>query len=133
MSVRVHIHNGPLGLAASQRYVGAGAVVCFEGIVRPDEDGQPIQALEYEVYHAMAERMLRELCNKTLQQFGLIAIEVEHSAGVVPVHECSFRLSIASAHRAEAIRATEWFITRMKESVPIWKRAVSAMPTGTQP
>jgi len=133
MSVRVHIQSGPLGPATTMRCDGAGAVVRFEGIVRPDENGQPIQALDYDVYHKMAERSLRELCNEALQQFGLMTIEVEHSAGVVPAHECSFRLSIASAHRAEALGAMDWFINRMKESVPIWKRAVSALPAETRP
>ena len=133
MSVRVHIQAGPLGPAPLVRCDGAGALVRFEGIVRPDEDGQRIQALDYDVYHEMAERSLRALCDESLQEFGLMAIEVEHSTGVVPIHECSFRLSIASAHRAEAIRATDWFIGRMKESVPIWKRAVSATLTGKQP
>ncbi|MEQ9617104.1 MAG: molybdenum cofactor biosynthesis protein MoaE [Phycisphaerales bacterium] len=133
MSVRVRIHQGPLAPATTMRQDGAGAVVIFEGIVRPTEEGEPIRALEYDVYHAMAERSLRELCETTLERFGLLAIEVEHSAGVVPAHECSFRLSVASAHRAEALKAMDWFIYRMKESVPIWKRAAHGTSTETPP
>ena len=33
-----------------------GAVVCFSGIVRGEEDGNPIAALDYEVFAPMARR-----------------------------------------------------------------------------
>jgi molybdopterin synthase catalytic subunit len=38
--------------------------------------------------------------------------------------QCSFRLQVASAHRAEALAAMTEFIDRLKRDVPIWKSPV---------
>jgi molybdopterin synthase catalytic subunit len=126
MSVNLDIVEGPLGEAPVWEHAGAGAVVCFEGVVRPDEQGRCIDALDYEVYEPMTSTMLRRLAEEVVERFGLVALHVEHSFGRIRVGECSFRLRIASAHRAEALEATEQFIDRMKKHVPIWKTPAPA-------
>ena len=104
----------------------AGALVVFEGIVLPREDGRPITALDYEAYQPMAATQLRRLGEEMVRRHGLLGLSVEHSRGRIRVGECSFRLRIASRHRPEALRATEQFIDRLKRDVPIWKTAVFA-------
>lgn len=122
MSIEVHIIDGPLHLDHAARGVeGAGAMLCFEGVVRPLEDGQEIAGLHYQVYEPMASRMLRQLAEDTRQRFAVLAVHVEHSRGNVPSGQCSFRLRIASTHRAEALAAMGYFIDRLKQDVPIWK------------
>jgi molybdopterin synthase catalytic subunit len=119
----VHIHDGPLPdepIALHQH--GAGAVIEFEGIVRPSEDGRDLDGLNYQTYDPMAENSLRTLSEQACERFGLIGLSVEHSRGHVPVGRRSFRLRIASAHRKEALAATDWFIDVMKRDVPIWKQ-----------
>ena len=74
----------------------------------------------------MATQQLRDLAQELAASHGLTAIIVEHSRGVVPVGQCSFRLRIAATHRKEALEAMELFIDRMKRDVPIWKRPVYA-------
>jgi molybdopterin synthase catalytic subunit len=93
----------------------------FDGIVRPAEDGRPLAALVYEAYEPMTSRELHRLAQTTLATHGLLAIVVQHSTGRVTAEEASFRLSIGAAHRAEAIRAADEFISEMKKVVPIWK------------
>lgn len=123
----VTIVAGPLPPAAAPwRIDGAGAILLFEGIVRPAEDGRAISALEYEVYRPMAENQLERLAREMIAGHGLLAIYVEHSQGIVPANDCSFRLQIASAHRREGMRAMAEFIDRMKQDVPIWKKPVYA-------
>ena len=128
MTVTIHIESGPLEAATSFPCDGAGAIVAFEGIIRPhepdeqSEQDRPIEAIEYEAYRPMAEEKLRELAERALQHYGLKRIRVTHSEGRVPVGACSFRLEIASAHRAEGLEAMGWFIDTMKRDVPIWKR-----------
>ncbi len=124
MSVGVQIHDGPLPAADAWRIDGAGAVVCFEGVVRPTEAEQPITGLRYETYDPMAEKELQRLANESLDRFDIMAVRVEHSRGFVSNHACSFRLSIASAHRKQGLAAMDWYIDRMKQVVPIWKRPV---------
>ncbi|MEM6550846.1 MAG: molybdenum cofactor biosynthesis protein MoaE [Planctomycetota bacterium] len=105
---------------------GAGAVVWFEGVVRPGEDGMALEALRYEVYPPMTERVMRELAGEVAAAFGLTGLVVEHSVGRVAVGETSFRLGVAAEHRREALDAMDRFIARMKAEVPIWKVPVFA-------
>jgi molybdopterin synthase catalytic subunit len=124
-NVRATIQAGALkGPLPSFPADGAGAVVCFEGIVRPLEDGRPIRGLCYEAYEPMARDMLVAIGEETVCRHGLVGLCVEHSKGVVLVGECSFRLQIAGRHRQEALAAMGQFIDRLKKDVPIWKTAV---------
>ena len=127
MSIEVSITDGPLDdVPQLWRPNGAGAIVSFEGVVRGTEEDRPIDALDYDVYEPMATRQLTQLAESLIQQHGLMAMRVEHSRGRVPVGRCSFRLQIASKHRKEAIQAMDVFIDRLKQDVPIWKKAVLA-------
>lgn len=117
----VALFTGALDRAIAWRPQGAGAVVLFEGVVRPTEGGQLLAALGYESYEPMTTRGLSELGAAMIREHGLTALRVEHSVGRVPIHAVSFRLYIASAHRKEALRAMDTFIDRMKREVPLWK------------
>jgi len=133
MKANVQIHDGPLPDAAPWRLDGAGAVIGFEGVVRPTEAEQPIAGLRYETYDPMAENELHRLADEALHRFGILAVRVEHSRGVVANHACSFRLRIASAHRKEGLAAMDWYIDQMKRVVPIWKHTVPAAQTQKAP
>jgi molybdopterin synthase catalytic subunit len=127
MSVQVHLIDGPLGEPAVWRHEsGAGAIVAFEGVVRPLEEARALAALEYEAYEPMASRMIERISADLIAKHGLLAICVEHSTGRVGVGECSFRLRIASRHRKEALGAADEFIDRLKQDVPLWKSPVWA-------
>ena len=129
MSVRIQaeIHDGPLPpQVPGEDWPDAGAVITFLGIVRPTENGRLLIALDYETYDPMAANMLRERAEKVATQYNLLGVYVEHSRGRVPVGQCSFRLTIASAHRQEGLQAMAGFIDQMKQDVPIWKTAVWA-------
>ena len=124
MSIEVHLREGPLATASPWRPHGAGAILCFEGVVRPTEADREIDALTYQVYEPMASRMLREIGDEIVARHGLLGLCVEHSSGRVGVGECSFRLRIAARHREEGLAAMAAFIDRLKKDVPIWKAPI---------
>lgn len=125
MTIQVSIHEGPLAPTEfPQTLTEEGAVLVFQGVVRPLEQGQPIAGLHYEVYSPMAENLLYKLAQKAIDLFRVTRVWVEHSRGFVPAGECSFRLGITGLHRQEVFEAAQWFIDRLKEDVPIWKRPV---------
>ena len=124
MNIDVSICDGPLPPAGPHYIQGAGAILTFEGLVRSEESGRAIAALDYEVYDLMARKMLTELALQMRSQFDLLAVFVEHSRGRVPAEACSFRLCMISRHRAEGLQAMALFIDQMKRDVPIWKRPV---------
>ena len=126
MSVSVTIVEGPLGphsVGVGGAYEGAvGAEVVFDGIVRRREGEADIEALGYEAYRPMAENELARLAQLMIDTHGLIAVDVWHSVGRVPVDAVSFRLVIRSAHRNEALVAMGEFIDALKVDVPLWKK-----------
>jgi len=122
-TVSVTLIEGPLGDSSHRPTADAGAWVVFEGVVRPTEDGRTLVALNYEHYPPMTERELMRLAKRIAEDGRLLAVHVEHSVGPVAVGETSFRLSVAAAHRAEALAATDSFIAEMKRTVPLWKNA----------
>ncbi len=121
MSISIVIVDGPLPPAAQLEFAEAGARVCFEGVVRPTENGAPIHGLSYEAYEPMASKQMERICANLIATHKVLAISVEHSVGWVPAGECSFRLRVASRHRKEAFDAMQAFIDLLKQDVPIWK------------
>jgi molybdopterin synthase catalytic subunit len=104
---------------------GIGAVVEFAGVVRGEEDGAAIAALDYEAYEKMARSEMEKIARDLAGQFPCDSIEVIHRIGRVPVGEVSIVVRIEAKHRAEAFGMLGEFMDRMKRDVPIWKRVSS--------
>ena len=98
-----------------------GAVVEFCGIVRNEENGIAISALEYQAYQPMAEHEIWRLIRELLVQFPCASVRVAHRVGVIPVGEAAIILQVASRHRGAAFSFAAAFMDRLKQEVPIWK------------
>ena len=61
MTMQVAVVDGPLGPTREFNPAGAGALLAFEGIVRPDEAGEQIAGLHYEAYEPMAIKEMHKL------------------------------------------------------------------------
>ena len=104
----------------------AGALAEFSGIVRREEDGRDIAALEYEAYLPMAEKVMRDIILEIGSRHPCLFVHVTHRIGVVPVGEAAIHIVAAARHRAEAFAMLTEFMDRLKQDVPIWKsRALS--------
>ena len=102
-----------------------GAVVYFTGIVRGSENASPIASLEYESFQKMAEHQFHLLFDEMEKSWPLESVRLVHRVGVIPVNQPSLWVEIVAPHRGEAFAACEWLIDRMKQVVPIWKKAVT--------
>lgn len=100
---------------------GAGADLEFAGIVRPEEKGQVISALHYEVYPGMTEGQLEVVERETRGQFPLLELVIVHRHGRIKAGETALWIQVQSAHRKEALEALEYAVKRIKEIVPVWK------------
>lgn len=109
----------------------AGAVAEFQGLVRAEESGTRISALEYEAYAAMAERAMHRLCDEIPAAADCLFARITHRTGIVPVGEAAIHLVVASRHRAAAFAFLAAFMDRLKQEVPIWK--VRALDGAGQP
>jgi len=99
-----------------------GAWLEFRGVVRGEENGRTIRALEYEAYPEMAGREIRRLLQEISARHPCRAAKVIHRVGVIPAGETAIYVGVASPHRGEAIALLAEFMDRLKQDVPIWKR-----------
>ena len=117
----VALVSGPLGFISPETTLGAGAIVEFFGNVRPLENGEQIDGIEYEAHREMAEHQLRKIAHEATERFDLLAIRLRHCIGFVAVGETSLFLRVTAAHRGAAFEASRWAVDELKKRVPIWK------------
>jgi len=123
MKIVVEITREPLqarGVTAAES--ATGAVVEFAGVVRGEENGAPIAALDYEAYEPMARAEMERLAQELSADYPCHQMEVAHRIGRVPAGEVSILVRIGAKHRAEAFGMLSAFMDRLKRDVPIWKK-----------
>jgi molybdopterin synthase catalytic subunit len=102
-----------------------GAVVCFLGVVRAEEEQTPIRAIQYEAFQRMVEHQFNLLFDQMEKRWPIESVRLVHRVGVVEVNEPSLWVEVVAPHRAEAFAACQWLIDEMKRVVPIWKKPLS--------
>jgi molybdopterin synthase catalytic subunit len=105
---------------------GMGAALSFSGVVRDNEDGRTISAIDYEAYREMAERQFEVIFQQIEQRWPIESIRLVHRTGVVNVNEPSLWVEVIAPHRGEAFAACQFLIDEMKKLVPIWKKPIPA-------
>ena len=99
-----------------------GAALLFWGVVRQENDGRAVSALEYSAYAPMAEREMLRIADEARERFRTGAIHVVHRVGLLQIGEASVAIAVASPHRGEAYEASRYVIEQLKQRVPVWKR-----------
>lgn len=105
---------------------GMGAAVYFLGIVRGDEAGELIAAIDYEVHSEMAVHQFDLIFNEIEKRWPIESVRLVHRAGRVAVGEASLWVEVIAPHREEAFAACQFLISEMKRVVPIWKHPCPA-------
>ena len=131
MTFEIQLTDGPIAIKAPPQDGTHGAVVEFHGVVRGEEDGNPISALVYEAYPEMAVRQMRQLAESISERHPCLGALIIHRLGIVPVGEAAIYIGITSRHRAEGIAFLAEFMDRLKQDVPIWKRRSLPAATAT--
>jgi molybdopterin molybdotransferase len=123
MEIEVQLVPGPIAAKMPAPPMGRpGAWLEFRGVVRGEENGQKIAALEYEAYPEMAGRELRRLLEEISSRHPCLAARVVHRIGIIPVGETAIYVGVAASHRGEAFALLAEFMDKLKQDVPIWKR-----------
>lgn len=112
-------------IAGRRMSPGMGAALSFLGVVRGQEEGRPITAIEYEAFQPMAEHQFNLLFGEMERRWPVESVRLVHRIGVVKVNEPSLWVEIISPHRGEAFAACQWLIEEMKRVVPIWKKPLA--------
>jgi len=104
---------------------GMGAVVYFLGVVRGEEEGRTITAIEYEAFQKMVEHQFHLIFDVMEKRWPIESVRLVHRIGLVRVNEPSLWVEVVTPHRGEAFAACQWLIDEMKRVVPIWKKPVA--------
>lgn len=99
-----------------------GAVVTFLGVTRDHNEGRNVEYLDYEAYQPMAENKIAEIILEMRAKWELGKIAIAHRTGRVDIGETSMVVAVGSAHRRPAFESALYFVDRLKEIVPIWKK-----------
>ena len=109
-------------IAERQLSENMGAVVIFHGVVRGEEAGESITALDYEANEEMARHQFGMIFDEIDKRWPVESVRLIHRVGIVSVNEPSLWVEVIAPHRAEAFAACQFLINEMKQKVPIWKR-----------
>lgn len=96
-----------------------GAQVIFCGTIRNVNEGKKVQAVSYDVFEPLAEKLLLEFAFQTQGDAQLLVV---HRKGRVEVGEISVVVIVSSPHRKEAYEASRFLIEKIKHQAPIWKK-----------
>jgi molybdopterin synthase catalytic subunit len=98
---------------------GAGAVVTFTGLVRPD-DG--LTGMDIEHYPGMTERAISGIVQEAVTRWLLTDALVIHRYGPLKPGEAIMMVATAALHRGDAFAAAEFLMDYLKSRAPFWKK-----------
>jgi molybdopterin synthase catalytic subunit len=99
-----------------------GAAVLFLGTVRDHNEGKSVAGLEYEVYPAMAERVLAAIAAEAAQRWAGARIAAVHRGGTLEIGDVAVAVAVSTAHRADAFEAARHVMEEIKLRLPVWKK-----------
>ncbi len=103
---------------------GAGAVVTFTGILRPDGG---LTGMEIEHYHGMTEKAITGIVAEAMARWSLIDALVIHRHGRLAPGQAIMMVATASPHRGDAFAAAEFLMDYLKSRAPFWKKEIGAV------
>lgn len=108
---------------SAKKNIGAHSI--FLGQVRNDEiGGKETVAIDYSAYIEMAEEKFSVIREDVFEKYPLICMHIYHSIGRVNTGEISLFVFTSSAHRADAIKACEEIVERIKKEAPVWGKEI---------
>ena len=101
-----------------------GAEVIFWGVVRSEEDGDPIAGIEYSAYRELAEQSIKSIATEAEKIFGEHRTQIVHRTGFVGAAEPSVVLRVGCCHSQSAFDVCFWYLEKIKTALPIWKKII---------
>lgn len=126
--MRVSVQAGPFDPGAevssfTAGAAGAGAVVSFTGIVRPDGG---LTGMEIEHYPGMTGKAIQAILTEAVDRWKLVDGLVIHRHGRLAPGEVIMMVATAAPHRGDAFAAAEFLMDYLKSRAPFWKKEIGA-------
>ena len=98
-----------------------GGISIFLGTARDRSKGRDVVSITFEHYEGMAQKKLREIRERALNDFDILELLIVHRYGEITIGENIVLIVAGAEHRADAFRACQWAIDELKQITPIWK------------
>jgi molybdopterin synthase catalytic subunit len=105
-------------IAASEH----GAMCHFVGVVRDNNHGKAVLAIDYEVCEPLASTILKQIAEEAIQRFPRLKVYVAHYVGYLEVGHVSMLVSTSTPHRDDAYQSNRFIVEAIKHRCPIWKK-----------
>lgn len=112
--------------AFTARAGGAGAVVSFTGLVRPESAAGRVTSLHLQAYPKMTENGIRTAYESALARWSLTAAEIVHRVGDIAPGDPIVFVATASPHRRAAFEAADFLMDYLKTEAVFWKKETRA-------
>jgi molybdopterin synthase catalytic subunit/molybdopterin converting factor small subunit len=99
-----------------------GGMAVFLGTARDRSKGHDVSGITFEHYEGMAQKRLREIRGRALNEFDVLEVLILHRYGPIEIGENIVLIVVGAEHRADAFKACKWCIDELKQITPIWKR-----------
>lgn len=100
-----------------------GAQIWFHGIVRNRNHGKSVNAVSYDAFQPLAEKVFREICEEARARWGeTLQAVVSHRIGKLGVGEIAVAIGVGMPHRDEAYQSSRYIIEQLKVRAPLWKK-----------
>ncbi|MCL4161001.1 UNVERIFIED_CONTAM: hypothetical protein GTU68_045097 [Idotea baltica] len=101
---------------------GAGAIVCFTGLVRSGPPENPVTNLHLQAYSPMTERGIEHAIVEASERWQLTDVLVIHRVGDMAPEDPIVFVAAASAHRRTAFEAVDFLMDYLKTRAVFWKK-----------
>jgi molybdopterin synthase catalytic subunit len=101
---------------------GAGAVVSFTGLARPETlEGVKLEGMFLDHHPRLTEISLRDIA-ASAARFGVEAVRIVHRCGAIAPGEAIVFVAAAAHHRRAAFDAVDCLMDQLKTDAVFWKR-----------
>ncbi|MEZ6001146.1 molybdenum cofactor biosynthesis protein MoaE [Hyphomonas sp.] len=105
---------------------GAGAIVTFSGLVRPQSAEGEVVTLHLQAYAPMTENGIRHAVDAAAIRWSLGAVQVIHRIGDMTPGDPIVFVATAAPHRRAAFEAADFLMDYLKTDAVFWKKEVTA-------
>lgn len=99
-----------------------GGICLFVGTVRNHNKGVPVTHLNFEAYHTMALKEMKQIAKECIANLNAKKVAIHHKEGDAGIKDKAVIIAVSSIHRKAAFEACEYAIDQLKSRVPIWKK-----------
>ena len=99
-----------------------GAIAVFVGVMRGQDGGAELRAMELEHYPEMTRAHLERLAAEACRRHGLAGVLLRHRVGRVEPGEAIVLVAVWAGHRREAYAGNRFLMEELKSGAPLWKR-----------